>query len=155
MQNMFESTWQMNEECKEILDAAKHLAKLLGGEKKQALLRELSIVDRKLTDIYHYIEFSHFGVVEGYKAYKMLREILQERRKIKMQIEIRDKVCQFNLGSKSMRKFLSSCEEGVINKVYTPREMPELFEKEVPCSLSPCSSESEIISNTNASSAMQ
>lgn len=154
MQNTgYENGWALNDECRELLDAAKHLASLLDGERKQNLLKDLSVADRKIADINHYIEFSQLGVVEGYKAYRLLRNTLKERREIKMELEIYEKIREFSFGSKAMRKFLSGCDGDVVPKIYIPREMPELFTKEMSCSPSPSSKSSQIISDTANSSA--
>lgn len=43
----------------------------------------LSDIDKEINDIYHYIEFSNLDAYRGWKAYKMLKDKLNERRKIK------------------------------------------------------------------------
>lgn len=55
---------------------------------KEELLNQLSIVDKKKTDIEHYIELSlDLNGAQGYNAYKLLREVLRERREIKDKID--------------------------------------------------------------------
>lgn len=52
------------------------------------LHNELSIVDQKKSDIEHFIELnSNLSASQGYKVYKLLKEVLEERRVIKNQIE--------------------------------------------------------------------
>ena len=50
------------------------------------LIKELSSVDLKLSDVQHYIEGRNLNAVEGFKAYKLLQDILKERREIKYKI---------------------------------------------------------------------
>lgn len=132
MQNeKFNHAWEMNEECFEIIDTIKHLSNLLSGTHKTELNQALSKIDRKITDIEHYIEFNALGVVDGYKAYKMLRLALAERRDIKMELDFYNRFSCMGLTSKAMNKLIASCENGSVPKSYVPRELPELFQKEV------------------------
>ena len=50
------------------------------------LIKELSSVDLKLSDVQHYIEGRNLNAAEGFKAYKLLQYRLQERRVIKNKI---------------------------------------------------------------------
>lgn len=50
------------------------------------LIKELSSVDLKVSDVQHYIEGRNLNAVEGFKAYKLLQDILRERRVIKNKI---------------------------------------------------------------------
>lgn len=48
------------------------------------VIRELSKVDKAISDIHHFIEISpNLNAAEGYKAYKDLKELLERRRDIK------------------------------------------------------------------------
>ena len=49
---------------------------------------ELSRLNEEITDIEHYIEFSKLNVSDAYRAYKMLRDTLQERRQVKDNIRV-------------------------------------------------------------------
>lgn len=52
------------------------------------LHNKLSLTDKKISDIEHYIELSlPLNASQGYNLYKMLKEILCERRNIKNQID--------------------------------------------------------------------
>lgn len=63
--------------------------KIISGTKSQLgkILSEypkkLSKVDKEISDIYHYIEVSNLDAYRGWKAYKLLKDKLIERRKIK------------------------------------------------------------------------
>lgn len=49
----------------------------------QSLQKKLSKVDRKISDLEHYIEMQDVSSVKGYKLYKKLQELRRERRQIK------------------------------------------------------------------------
>lgn len=52
------------------------------------LHNRLSIADQKRMDVEHFIELSvNLNASQGYKAYRLLKEVLEERREIKNQIE--------------------------------------------------------------------
>lgn len=49
---------------------------------------KLSIADKKRSDVEHFIEISNnLNAAQGYKAYKLLKEVLEERRDVKNEIE--------------------------------------------------------------------
>lgn len=52
------------------------------------LHNKLSIADQKKSDVEHFIEINpNLNASQGYNAYKLLKEILEERRLIKNEIE--------------------------------------------------------------------
>ena len=52
------------------------------------LHNKLSLTDKKISDIEHYIELSlPLNASQGYNLYKMLKEVLCERRDVKNQID--------------------------------------------------------------------
>ena len=58
------------------------------SDHKHYLNNQLSTVDKKVSDILHYIELSeNLNSVQGYNAYKLLREVTRERREIKNKID--------------------------------------------------------------------
>ena len=58
------------------------------ADHKTLLNNQLSTVDKKVSDILHYIELSeNLNSVQGYNAYKLLREVTRERREIKNKID--------------------------------------------------------------------
>lgn len=51
------------------------------------LSNEISIADKKISDIEHYVEISNnLNAAQGYNAYKLLKDVLEERRQIKNQM---------------------------------------------------------------------
>lgn len=96
-------------------------------KRKQHLNSELSIVDKKRTDIEHYIEFYSLSASKGYKASKMLKECLEERRKIKNEMALIDNTLRMNIaviGNGKGRNMLEKTKD----KQYRPRVLEELFD---------------------------
>lgn len=84
---------------------------------------ELSRLNEEITDIEHYIEFSKLNVSDAYRAYKMLRDTLQERRCIKDNIRVVKEMYECcNV------KKLSEIRKELDNRVYIPRRLNGLFE---------------------------
>lgn len=94
--------------------------------RKQHLTTALSVVDRKKTDIEHYIEFYNLSASQGYKAYKILNDCLCERRAIKNELEQIDDVLRMNIGFISKGKLQGALARAE-DKRYTPRVLKELF----------------------------
>lgn len=77
-------------DLKELLSNVGNLKECREGYRAK-LLENLSIVDQKLSDVYHFVEFNpKLNVVGGYRCYQMLVEVLTERRKIKDSIHALD-----------------------------------------------------------------
>lgn len=93
----------------------------------EELRNRLSQVDREICDIQHYIEFFLLDAAKGYKAYRMLKERLSNRRHIKEEIS---KVNCFMNGSAEdfssgkIAEQLKTMEQ----HIYTPRVLDELFD---------------------------
>jgi hypothetical protein len=92
-----------------------------------ALVDKLSKYDRQRTDVEHYIELNagKLNAYDGYKAYKLLQDVLIERRKIKDELTI----------IQAVRSRITSPEELADIEVqelgsrhYEPREFKHLFE---------------------------
>lgn len=84
----------------------------------------LSEINEEITDIEHLIEFSKFNVSDAYAAYKMLRDTLQERRKIKdsiMAVKSLYDNCNVNK--------LAEDHKQLENRVYKPRRLTKLFDE--------------------------
>ena len=96
----------------------------------QALVEQESKYDRQKTDIEHYIEFNagKLNACDGYKAYKLLQDILLERRKIKDEISIIN-VVRDRMEAEDIANIEKKVEELETRK-YEPRELTYLFEKE-------------------------
>lgn len=100
---------------------------------------ELSIADQKRNDIQHYIELSTLNAAQGYNAYRLLKEVLEERRNIKNKIEEMRKILDFINSSKltdmrikqSITNHISNKHDlntrNIENKRYNVRVLTELF----------------------------
>lgn len=93
---------------------------------KQYWLNQLSEVDKELSDIEHYIEFTKFSASEGYNLAKSIKECRQRRREIKNNLEL---ISILNLGCCNMisNGTLLNRINGLNDKKYTPRVLTELF----------------------------
>lgn len=74
----------------EALDALKGLNYSINKflETGKSLNVSLSLVDKEIVDLEHYIELSFLNAAEGYKAFKKLQDKLIQRRHIKDQMDI-------------------------------------------------------------------
>lgn len=89
----------------------------------QKVSEELSRLDQELCDVYHYIELEPpMNVVQGYKTYKLLRNILLERRKVKNQLIILK-----DMSETIDRNKLVTLNGQLHNQKYKPRRLTELF----------------------------
>lgn len=101
----------------------------LAGEAKnrdEILSTMLSDVDKKIAAAHHYIEGSNFNVCNGYKAYKMLQNLLIERRQIKNEQE----VVKYILSNKLTDTIGADVEKLIIkvqSKTYSPKVLNDLF----------------------------
>ena len=86
--------------------------------------KAVSEADRELCDIYHYIEFNDLNVVGGYKAYKMLQDILRRRRLAKDEYAL---VQSVHDNRKQLNKIQAVLDR---QRTYIPRVYDGLFEKE-------------------------
>lgn len=95
-----------------------------------ALNSALSTYDRQVTDVEHYIEFNagKLNAYEGYQAYKLLQDVLLERRKVKNELDMINVV----LSRINPSDDIANVNERVMeleNRTYTPREFKHLFSK--------------------------
>lgn len=98
-------------------------------KRRKCLNSALSLVDKKKTDIEHYIEFNNLSASQGYKAAKLLKDCLEERRRIKNELEQIGNVSRMSIGfigNGNMRNVLKRTN----GKQYTPRVLTELFDSE-------------------------
>ena len=99
------------------------------NRRHSSLSEELSRYDRQVSDIHHYIEFNvgKLNARDGYKAYKMLQDVLVTRRKVKDELSVlqvvRDKIA-FSEDLENIGERVRELE----SRQYTPRELPQLFE---------------------------
>lgn len=92
------------------------------------LVEDLSKFDRQKTDIEHYIEFNagKLNACDGYKAYKILQDILLERRKVKDELEIVQVALDRIAAPEELAQIDLRVKE-LESRKYTPRELKHLF----------------------------
>lgn len=102
----------------EILNDISHINSLMSDipVKMNVLHHALSVVDREISDIHHWIEFDKFNAYQGYQAFAMLKEKLNHRRDIKNGIKVLDAVSNVETTVSNLK-----------NRKYNPRELDELF----------------------------
>lgn len=96
----------------------------------QELVDEQSRFDRQVTDIEHYIEFNigKLDACSGYKAYKLLQDVLVQRRKIKDELQI-IQVVRDKIGYPEEVADIETKVQELESRRYEPRELTYLFEK--------------------------
>ena len=87
-----------------------------------------SDIDLKITDLEHYIEFTSLNARDGYKAYKMLKDLLRERRRLKLKAQMINSINRNRSSLEQINNILSSFHE-ISNYKYKPRILHSLFEK--------------------------
>lgn len=94
--------------------------------RQQELNGKLSNIDKEIVDAEHYIEFGKFNAYQGWMCFKMLQNLLKQRRKYKNEMQVLNLIrqCRFDRSSLSA---LSQNISDIQNKCYTPRAFPELF----------------------------
>lgn len=92
---------------------------------------ELSKYDRQCSDIEHYIEFNagKLNACDGYKAYKLLQDVLVQRRKVKDELEIL-KVVKDKMAIPDDMASIDVRLQALAARRYEPREFKWLFAKE-------------------------
>lgn len=121
MQDAKEKNYRSTELFMELESISTELRK-----QKQKLTSDLSIADKKKTDIEHYIEFCSLSASQGYKASKMLKDCLEERRQIKNELEVIENILRMNIGFIGKGKGEKVLESTKV-KQYKPRVLKELF----------------------------
>ncbi len=96
-------------------------------ERRVVLTDKLSNVDKEITDIYHYIEFTNLNAAKGFRAYKILQERLKRRRKIKNELSVLTSLKDRSITSEQI-ELIKENADNVENRTYTPRVLKELFE---------------------------
>ena len=130
-------TERQNEICfreienNEIADWQKRIMQLLdlfGGtdNRTSELSEKLSDVDKKIVDVEHYIEFGKFNAYQGWICFKMLQNLLQQRRQYKNEMQVLQKIKSCPISKEAIKALSDSVAEAQ-NKVYKPRKFTELF----------------------------
>lgn len=89
-------------------------------DENKDLCEQLSLCDKALLDLEHYIEFSKFSASEGYKISKMMKDILTTRREVKNKLKI------INVLKRTRNEL-----NGIKTQTYNPRILKDLFKKGV------------------------
>lgn len=87
---------------------------------------KLSDIDKEIVDVEHYIEFGKFNAYQGWMCFKMLQNLLKQRRKYKNEMQVISLIKQLRFDKNSLTE-LSQKISDIRNKYYTPRAIPELF----------------------------
>lgn len=93
------------------------------------LVEEMSKYDRQRSDVEHYIEFNmgKLNACDGYKAYKLLQNVLVERRKVKDELTIIQAVRDRIEFPEELAK-IDTHVQALKDRHYEPREFAYLFE---------------------------
>lgn len=95
----------------------------LYNSRAQIVSEQMSLADKELSDVYHYIEFGHFNAAQGYNACRLLQDTLKRRRVVKNEFEALQRLAPVINGP--LRNALIAPP----TKQYTPRVRNELFVK--------------------------
>lgn len=92
------------------------------------LTEELSKYDRQRNDVEHYIELNagKLNACDGYKAYKMLQDVLMQRRKVKDELQVVQVALDKIVSPDDLAQIDTKIKELETRK-YTPREFKHLF----------------------------
>lgn len=94
--------------------------------RQQELGVKLSDADKGIEDIKHYIEFGNFNAYQGWMCFKMLQNLLRQRRKYKNEMQVLNLIKQCKFDRESLIS-LSQKISDIQNKCYAPRTFSELF----------------------------
>lgn len=120
------STEQFQGNLADFLATAQALTQHIGARSTE--LHEMQgKADREVSDILHYIEFNSLNACQGFKAYKMLREVLLKRRGIKDEMQFLSSFQNTKISADDIGKLVDEVNNPR-QKIYTPRELPQLFE---------------------------
>ena len=115
-------------------DSSKYIVSILSdtvaklNSRHLVLSEELSKYDRQRTDIEHYIEFNtgKLNACDGYKAYKLLQDVLLQRRKVKDELQIIQVALDRIVSPDELAQIDSKVKE-LETRQYQPRELKHLF----------------------------
>jgi predicted nucleic acid-binding Zn ribbon protein len=108
------------EELEKSLDNLGHILTEMHAE-ENILKEELGKVDRKISDVMHYIELNAFNASKGYQLCKKLKDLRIERRGIKDRMAWNFIIKQMNYTSVITGSTVNSLK-GLDTRKYTPRE---------------------------------
>lgn len=110
---------------KEIFDDLESLTFEMKARKEE-LARSLAYVEKEILDIRHYIEFCPLNAYQGYEASRMLKTSLQERRKIKDELQALNRVSVMSVGHIGNGKGRKDLDK-LKCKQYHPKVLTGLF----------------------------
>ena len=93
----------------------------------EIMSKKLSEIDRKISDINHYLEFGIFNAYQGWLCSKILKELFCQRRQCKDEIAILQNIVDARF-TKSNVTHLRNSIAGLKTRTYAPRCLPELYE---------------------------
>lgn len=95
---------------------------------RTTLLEQLSKYDRQRSDVEHYIELNtgKLNACEGYKAFKLLQDVLLKRRKVKDELQI-VQVALDRISAPDELAAIDTKIKELETRQYTPREFKHLF----------------------------
>lgn len=96
-------------------------------KRKDVLLHQLSDIDKEISDVMHYIEFSNLNAAQGYKAFKMIKERRVKRRNIKNELSVVEIIISKKLSELATTEIIKAVER-MDNRTYEPRVLKELFD---------------------------
>lgn len=102
-------------------DVVQYLKSL--NQKQSSLSIKLNKLERETQDVLHYIEFNNLNASQGFKIYKLLHEIRNERRQVKDELNQVDAI----LSQTNIPQLIKNLPV-INNRKYIPRELPDLFE---------------------------
>lgn len=97
------------------------------SQRQEYLIKQLSLVDREISDCLHYIEFCKLNAAQGYKAYKLIKERRIRRRMIKNELKVIDCILDKKIGDSILNE-VNDIIKKMDNRTYKPRELEELFD---------------------------
>jgi virulence-associated protein VapD len=95
-------------------------------KRKAELSQQVSQADKALSDIYHYVEDTKFNASQGYKILMKEKEILQQRRKAKKELQ-RIHIFEHAAGEVFCTSGIEEQLQAVNTSQYQPRVLTELF----------------------------
>lgn len=118
-----------DENIKKWLDRISNLNGLADDatKRKETLRKDLSNIDKEITDSHHYIEFANFNAAEGYSAASRLKAQLKRRRAIKNELEVLSIILDKKISDAITDEVMKKVEK-MDNREYKPRILNELFD---------------------------
>jgi hypothetical protein len=121
------------DEIIELKDLVNELGSLANLSNKLNMYNELlnqqyRTIELEICDIEHYIEFAHVNACKGFKAFKLLQEKLELRRKIKDEQMLIDNLRDTKLLD-CREESINKAYRGLDNRSYNSKVLHELFEQ--------------------------